>query len=108
MQDHTWLAGNMTIEDDVFISGCVGTSNDNAIGRNGYDGSPMLGPTIARGAAIGVGANLLPGVRVGIGAMVGAGAVVTKDVPDGVLVTGVPAEIRRKLNGGGSKDQVTR
>jgi acetyltransferase-like isoleucine patch superfamily enzyme len=68
----------------------------------------MLGPTIARGAAIGVGANLLPGVRVGIGAMVGAGAVVTKDVPDGVLVTGVPAEIRRKLNGGGSKDQVTR
>lgn len=101
VQDHTWLAGNMTIEDDVFISGCVGTSNDNAIGRNGYDGSPMLGPTIARGAAIGVGANLLPGVRVGIGAIVGAGAVVTKDVPDNTLVTGVPAEIRRKLNGAG-------
>ncbi|MHC2258111.1 acetyltransferase-like isoleucine patch superfamily enzyme [Bradyrhizobium embrapense] len=101
VQDHTWLAGNMRIEDDVFISGCVGTSNDNAIGRNGYDGSPMLGPTIARGAAIGVGANLLPGVRVGIGAIVGAGAVVTKDVPDNTLVTGVPAEIRRKLNGAG-------
>jgi hypothetical protein len=65
----------------VFISGCVGSSNDNAIGRDGYDGSPMLGPNIAR-AAIGVGANLL----IGVGAVVGA--VVTKDVPDGALVTG--------------------
>ena len=97
VQDHTWLAGNMTIEDDVFVSGCVGTSNDNAIGRNGYDGSPMLGPHIARGAAIGVGANLLPGVRIGVGAIVGAGSVVTKDVPDGALVMGVPAGVRRRF-----------
>jgi len=98
VQDHTWLAGNMTIEDDVFISGCVGASNDNAIGRNGYDGSPMFEPNIARGAAIGVGANLLPGVRIGVGAVVGAGAVVTKDVRDGALVMGVPG-IRRRLKG---------
>nr|WP_276575376.1 N-acetyltransferase [Bradyrhizobium sp. Oc8] len=105
VQDHTWLAGNMTIEDDVFISGCVGTSNDNAIGRNGYDGSPMLGPHIARGAAIGLGANLLPGVRIGVGAVVGAGAVVTKDVPDGSLVMGVPAEIRRRLKEVSGADQ---
>ncbi|MGX1238444.1 UDP-3-O-[3-hydroxymyristoyl] glucosamine N-acyltransferase [Bradyrhizobium japonicum] len=105
VQDHTWLAGNMTIEDDVFISGCVGTSNDNAIGRNGYDGSPMLGPNIARGAAIGVGANLLPNVRIGVGAVVGAGAVVTKDVPDGAVVMGVPAEIRRWLKAPTGGDQ---
>lgn len=95
VQDHSWLAGNMIVEDDVFISGGVGTSNDNAIGRNGYGSSEMLGPHIARGAAIGVGANLLPGVRIGEDAIVGAGAVVTKSVPGGARVMGVPAEARR-------------
>ncbi len=94
VQDHTWLAGNMTIEDDVFISGGVGTSNDNAFGRNGHDESRNCGPYIARGAAIGVGANLLPGVRIGKRAIVGAGASVTKDVPDDAVVIGVPARIK--------------
>jgi len=97
VQDHTWLAGNMTIEDDVFISGGVGTSNDNAIGRSGYDETRTRGPYIARGAAIGVGANLLPGVRIGERAIVGAGAVVTKDVADGAVVMGVPAQVRRSV-----------
>lgn len=40
---------------------------------------------------IGVGALLLPGVRIGRGAQVGAGAVVTSDVPAGAIVAGVPA-----------------
>jgi acetyltransferase-like isoleucine patch superfamily enzyme len=95
VQDHSWLAGNMTVADDVFISGGVGTSNDNGIGRNGYNESCAIGPRIAHGAAIGVGANLLPGVRIGAGAIVGAGAVVTKDVPDCAVVMGVPARITR-------------
>jgi acetyltransferase-like isoleucine patch superfamily enzyme len=95
IQDHSWLAGNMTVDDDVFISGLVGTSNDNAIGRNGYDESRIVGSHIARGAAIGVGANLLPGTRVGEEAIVGAGAVVTKDVPDRAVVMGVPARVTR-------------
>jgi len=65
----------------------------------------MLGPHIAHGAAIGLGANLLPGVRIGVGAVVGAGAVVTKDVPDGSLVMGVPAKIRRRLKEVSGADQ---
>jgi acetyltransferase-like isoleucine patch superfamily enzyme len=97
IQDHSWLAGNMTIEDDVFISGGVGTSNDNAIGRNGYDEQRSQGPYIAHGAAIGVGANLLPATRIGAHAIVGAGAVVTRDVPPGAVVMGVPATVRRYL-----------
>lgn len=46
---------------------------------------------IREGAAIGAGAIVLPGVTIGMWAMVGAGAVVTRDVPDHVLVVGAPA-----------------
>jgi acetyltransferase-like isoleucine patch superfamily enzyme len=99
IQDHSWLAGNMIVEDDVFISGGVGTSNDNAMGRNGYDEAQSVGPHIGRGAAIGVGANLLPGVRIGVDALVGAGSVVTRDVPNGAVVMGVPARLVRPGTG---------
>jgi acetyltransferase-like isoleucine patch superfamily enzyme len=53
----------------------------------------LAGPCIERGAKIGANATILPGVRVGAGALVGAGAVVTKDVPPGVVVVGNPARI---------------
>ena len=45
-------------------------------------------------ATIGSGAVVLPRVRIGTGAMVGAGAVVTRDVPAGATVVGVPARVR--------------
>ncbi|MDR2406113.1 MAG: hypothetical protein LBE27_07065 [Deltaproteobacteria bacterium] len=47
--------------------------------------------TIRKGASIGGGAVILPGVEIGEGAMVGAGAVVTKNVPQGQKVVGNPA-----------------
>jgi acetyltransferase-like isoleucine patch superfamily enzyme len=48
---------------------------------------------IGRRASIGTGAVVMCGVRVGEGALVGAGAVVTRDVPAGGTVAGVPARI---------------
>ena len=48
---------------------------------------------VRKGASIGANATILPGVVIGIGAMVGAGAVVTKNVPDHLTVVGNPAKI---------------
>ena len=57
----------------------------------------MKGPTIRRGARIGGGAILCPGVEIGEEAFVGAGAVVTKDVPPRKLVVGSPARVLRDV-----------
>jgi dolichol-phosphate mannosyltransferase len=53
----------------------------------------MKGPTIRRGARIGINATLLPHITIGEGALVGAGAVVTRDVAPGAVVAGNPAEV---------------
>jgi acetyltransferase-like isoleucine patch superfamily enzyme len=58
----------------------------------------MKGPTIRRGARIGGGAILCPGVEVGEEAFIGAGAVVTKDVPPRVVVVGSPARVLRDVD----------
>ena len=76
------------IEDDVFIAPGAVFANDK------YPVSHKLeGPKIRRGARIGVHVTLLPGVTVGEGALVGAGSVVTKDVPDFMVVAGNPAKV---------------
>ena len=84
------ITSNTLIEDDVFISTLVSTTNDNRMGRSTYR---MKGVHIKTGASIGAGATFLPGVTVGQNAVVGAGAVVTKDVPDNKLAMGVPAKV---------------
>jgi acetyltransferase-like isoleucine patch superfamily enzyme len=57
----------------------------------------MRGPTIRRGARIGAGAVLLPGVEIGEEAFVGAGAVVLNDVPARAVVVGNPARTIRDV-----------
>ena len=99
MMDMTHITGNSHIGNDVFVSLSVGTTNDNSMDRLPYDPSTIHGPIIEDGAAIAAGVTLIANVRVGKGAIVGAGAVVTRDIPEKVLVMGIPARIVRDLRG---------
>ena len=49
--------------------------------------------SVGEGTQIGIGASILPGINIGKWCMIGAGAVVTRDIPDGVTAFGVPAKI---------------
>jgi acetyltransferase-like isoleucine patch superfamily enzyme len=98
IQAEAYITAYSTLEEDVFIAPCVVTTNDNFMGRTEKRKSLMKGPTIRRGARVGGGAILLPGIEVGEEAFVGAGAVVTTDVPPRKLVVGSPARVLRDVN----------
>ena len=90
-----YLWDGLRIEDDVFIGPQATFSNDPfPRSRQPFE---AVGTTVKRGASIGAGAVLLPGVVIGERAMVGAGAVVTGDVPSDVVVVGNPARVSRRL-----------
>ena len=93
IQDGAHITNGAIIEDDVFIGPAVVSSDDKypRVGNSGYTSSP---PVIRRGASIGAGAILLPGVTIGENAMIAAGAVVTSNVPRDETVVGVPARLR--------------
>lgn len=95
IMDLSHITGNCTVGDDVFVSIHVSTTNDNRMGKRGYQEEDIVGPRIEDGALIGAGASILPGVRIGKSAVVGSGAVVTKDVPAGTVVMGIPAKALR-------------
>jgi acetyltransferase-like isoleucine patch superfamily enzyme len=97
IQAHAYVTAYSTLEEDVFIAPCVVTTNDNFMGRTERRHELRKGPTIRRGARIGGGAVLLPGIEVGEEAFVGAGAVVVRDVPPRALVVGNPARQLRDV-----------
>ena len=73
------------------------TTNDNFMGRTERRHELIKGPTIRRGARIGGGAVLLPGLEIGEEAFVGAGAVVTRSVAPRMLGVGTPARVMRAV-----------
>jgi acetyltransferase-like isoleucine patch superfamily enzyme len=98
IQAEAYVTAYSTLEEDVFIAPCVVTTNDNFMGRTERRRELMKGPTIRRSARIGGGAVLCPGIEVGEEAFVGAGAIVTRDVPPGVVVVGSPARVIRDVH----------
>jgi len=94
LQSACYITRGVVIEDDVFCGPRVTTMNDKTIVHR----RPKLtfdrkAPVIRRGARVGGGSVLLPGVTVGRNALVGAGSVVTRDVPDFAIVVGNPARV---------------
>ena len=97
IQAEAYITAYSTLEEDVFIAPCVVTTNDNFMGRTERRHELIKGPTIRRGARVGGGAILCPGIEIGEEAFVGAGAVVTKDVAPRMLVVGNPARELRAV-----------
>ncbi len=98
IQAEAYITAYSTLEEHVFIAPCVVTTNDNFMGRTERRHELMKGPTIRRGARVGGGAVLCPGIEIGEEAFVGAGAVVTKDVAPRTIVVGNPARVLREVS----------
>lgn len=84
------LWNGVRLGDDVFVGPNATFTNDRHPRSKVYP-DKFLETVVERGASIGAGAVILPGIRIGAGAMIGAGAVVTKNVPAGMTVVGNPA-----------------
>ena len=100
ISSHSFVCEGVVIEDEVFIGHGVMFINDlyprstNPEGALQTDKDWQVVPTrICRRSSIGSNATILAGIIVGASAIVGAGAVVTRDVPAGAIVAGVPARI---------------
>jgi acetyltransferase-like isoleucine patch superfamily enzyme len=91
-----YLAQFTELEDDVFLAPGVTVANDLFPGQP-VSARAMAGPLIRAGAQIGVNVTILPYVTIGAGAIIGAGSVVTRDVPPGVVAYGNPAVPGRRV-----------
>ncbi len=100
ISSHAFICEGVTIDDGVFVGHGVLFTNDLYPRATNEDGSLqteadwMVVPTrVKRLASIGSNATIVAGVVIGEKSMIGAGAVVTKDVPDHAIVAGVPARV---------------
>ena len=100
LQNRVSVYRGVTLEDGVFVGPHVTFTNDLYPRSITPEGAPIsdddwtqLATLVQRGASIGAGSVILPGVTIGPWAMVGAGSLVTRDVPEQGLVMGQPARL---------------
>ncbi len=100
ISSHSFICEGVTIDEEVFVGHGVMFTNDRYPRAVNEDGSlqtendwAVLPTRVKRGAAIGSNVTVVAGVVIGEKALVGAGAVVTRDVPDYAIVAGVPARV---------------
>jgi len=87
----TFIPEGVEIEDDVFIGPGVIFTNDKYPRAKGQ--WRLLRTKVKKGASIGAGVIILPGIIIGKYSLIAAGSVVTKDVPDYAIVAGNPAKV---------------
>lgn len=97
VQSNSYITAYSELEDHVFIAPCVTTTNDNFMGRTEERHKHIKGAIIRRGARVGGGVVILPGIEIGEEAFIAAGALVTRDVPARKLVAGLPAKVWREV-----------
>lgn len=97
IQTGAYITGHTEIGDHVFIAPMVTFTNDNFMGRTEERIKYIKGATVRRGARVGGGAVILPGVTVAEETFVAAGALVTKDTEPQKVVKGLPAKAYRDV-----------
>jgi len=107
ISSHSFICEGVEIDDEVFVGHGVMFTNDRYPHATAEDGRlqtekdwKVLRTRVRSKASIGSNATILPDLTIGFGAIVGAGAVVTRDVPDFAVVTGVPAKVIGKAKEG--------
>jgi UDP-2-acetamido-3-amino-2,3-dideoxy-glucuronate N-acetyltransferase len=100
ISSHSFVCEGVVIEEEVFVGHGVMFTNDLYPAATttqgvlkGDDDWNVIRTIVKRRAAIGSNATIIAGITIGEGALIGAGAVVTHDVPDYAIVTGVPARV---------------
>ncbi len=97
-----YLWDGITLEDNVFVGPNATFTNDKKP-RSKQHQSQVMRTVVKEGASIGAGAVLIGPIQIGRYAMIGAGAVVTKDVPEYSLVVGNPGRVVGKVNEQGTQ-----
>ena len=91
------LWDGIILEDNVFIGANVTFTND-LYPRSKNEDWTLMKTIVRKGATIGAGSTILPGIEIGENAMIGAGSVVTRNIPSGVVAVGNPCRVLRPIS----------